>query len=407
MLNMKILYIGTVCDVQNYEKEISKYKVKPTVAPLVLETALVGGFKQNNADVDILTFPIFPAFPNSTKLFWGNKKETLDCGYKTTWMSAVNITGLKQKSFEISSKKLIEKWIKQNPDDKKVILMYTIFQPVAKSVIECAKKYNIPCFSIVADLPRDMYGLESAPKTKKLLSKIYVRNAEKIQGLFDGYIYLSRHMSDVINPKAPFEVMEGVADVSNVCKPELRKKHHPRAIMYAGSLNSIYGLDNLVKAFELLDNKNIELWFFGAGDYEKDIKKYASKDKRIKFFGRVSRDKILDYEKKASLLVNVRDCSEDYTKYSFSSKTIEYMLSGTPVLTTRLAGIPDEYFNYVFSIGDNNVETIKNELLQFMSCTDEELLGMGIKAQQFVAENKNACVQAKKVIDFINKVIKN
>ena len=403
---MKILYIGTVCDVQSYEKEISKYRVKPTVAPLVLETALVGGLKQNNADVDILTFPIFPAFPNSTKLFWKSKKETLDCGYKTTWMGAVNITGLKQKCFEISSKRLIKKWIKQNPGEQKAILMYTIFQPVAKSVIACAKKYNIQCFSIVADLPREMYGLKSAPKIKKLLSEIYVRNAEKIQGLFDGYIYLSRHMSDVINPKAPFTVMEGVADISDVCKPDLSKKHHPRAIMYAGRLNQMYGLDRLIQAFKLIPNDDIELWLFGTGDYESEIERCANRDKRIKFFGRVSRDEILDYEKKASLLVNVRDCSEDFTKYSFPSKTIEYMLSGTPMLTTKLAGIPEEYFDYVFSIGDNEVETIKNKLLEFINCTDEELMCIGTKAQQFIMENKNARMQAKKVIDFINQTIK-
>ena len=398
---MKILYIGTVCNVQNYEKEIAKYKVKPTVAPLVFETAFVGGLKQNNADVDVLTFPIFPAFPDSSKIFWKRKKETLECGYTTTWLSAVNITGLKQKCFEISSRYQIEKWIKQNSDEEKVIIMYSIFQPVAKSVISVAKKYNISCFSIVTDLPRDMYSLCGESTIKKELAKIYTRRAQKIQGLFDGYIYLTKYMSEVINPDTKYVVMEGVAEISDVTMPDISQKHKPRAIMYAGSLNRIYGLDNMIKAFQLIDDKNIELWFFGSGEYENDIRQFAKQDDRIKFFGRVSRDEILEYEKKASLLVNVRDCNEEFTKYSFPSKTTEYMLSGTPVLTTKLAGIPDEYFEYVFSIGDNKIETIKNKLMEFINCTDEELINMGAKAQQFIVSDKNAFKQAKKVIDFM------
>lgn len=404
---MKILYIGTVCDVQNYENEIAKYRVKPTVAPLVFETALIGGFAQNEVNVDILTFPIFPAFPNSTKLFWGNKNEMLDCGYVTTWMSAVNVVGLKQKCFEMSSKKLIENWIKQNPDEQKAILMYSIFQPVAKSVIKCAKKYDVPCFAIVPDLPRDMYALNNISKIKKALSYLYVKSAERIQHMFDGYIYLTQYMSEVINPKSKYIVMEGIADVSALNKPDPSKKHTRRVVMYAGVLNRMFGLDNLIEAFESIQNDSIELWLFGAGDYEDEIEKHSQKDKRIKFFGRVSREEIVEYEKKASLLVNVRNCCDEFTKYSFPSKTIEYMLSGTPVLTTKLAGIPKEYFDYVFSIDDNHVETIKNKLLEFISCTDEELGRMGLKAQQYISENKNACVQAKRIIDFMINIIEN
>ena len=400
---MKILYLGTICNIEDYQNEIKDYKVKPTVAPLVLETALVNGFWENEADIDILTFPIFPTFGKCPKLFWGQKREKLDCGYENVWLSAINITGLKQKSFEISSKYAIEKWIKENEDEDKAILIYSIFEPIAKSVIKCARKYNIPCFAIVADLPRDMYNVGRIGRIKKILSDVYVKCTQKIQGLFDGYIYLSEPMKEVINPTAPYIVMEGVADISNVSEPHIDEKYNKRVIMYAGTLIKLFGLDKLIEAFEQIENDELELWIFGSGEYAEEIKQHSQKDKRIKFLGRKRREEILEYEKKATLLVNVRNCNDEFTKYSFPSKTIEYMLSGTPVLTTELPGIPGEYFDYVFSIKDNNVETIKDKLSEILSQDDEQLIAIGKRAQEFIIENKSGYKQAKKIIDFIEE----
>ena len=54
--------------------------------------------------------------------------------------------------------------------------------------------------------------------------------------------------------------------------------------------------------------------------------------------------------KEAKLLINLRNPEDKYTKYSFPSKTFEYMVSGTPFFTTKLEGIPSEYYNYLYCI---------------------------------------------------------
>jgi len=53
-------------------------------------------------------------------------------------------------------------------------------------------------------------------------------------------------------------------------------------------------------------------------------------------------------------------------RYSFPSKLIEYMASATPVLTTRLPGIPPEYEPYVYWIEDDSVEGIEHSLRAVM-----------------------------------------
>ena len=150
---------------------------------------------------------------------------------------------------------------------------------------------------------------------------------------------------------------------------------------------------------------NYELWLFGDGDYVEEIKKYAEIDKRIKFYGRVSRDEVLKFEKKAHLLVNVRSDREEYTKYSFPSKTMEYMLSGTPVLTSRLPGIPDEYYDCLYNISDCNTETIAEKFRQIFSLSDDERYSFGLRSKKWVSDNKNANIQTEKLINFIREVI--
>lgn len=170
--------------------------------------------------------------------------------------------------------------------------------------------------------------------------------------------------------------------------------------MYAGMVNQKHRIKMILDAFMSLEG-NYELWIFGTGDYEKETLNCTQTDNRIKYFGRVDRQTVLDYERRASLLINVRDSEEEYTKYSFPSKTIEYMASGTPVLTTRLAGIPEEYFKYCYVLEDESVKGLSKRLQELLSYDSTELSAMGESASRFVKENKSAEMQGERVLNFL------
>ena len=121
--------------------------------------------------------------------------------------------------------------------------------------------------------------------------------------------------------------------------------------------------------------------------------------------GRVSHSEILQKERQADLLLNLRNPVDDFTKYSFPSKTMEYMASGTPLLTTRLAGIPEEYFKYCYSVDDNNVDTVKNELERIFSLSPTERKELGEQAKSFIKNNKTGEIQAKRVLSFLESLI--
>ena len=111
---------------------------------------------------------------------------------------------------------------------------------------------------------------------------------------------------------------------------------------------------------------------------------------------------IVDKEQEATLLINPRPTGEAYVKYSFPSKTMEYMASGTPVLTTVLPGMPKEYHPYVYLLEDETAEGIAEQLKQILANSDETLFRKGAEARRFVLEQKNNVIQAQKILEMLS-----
>ena len=81
------------------------------------------------------------------------------------------------------------------------------------------------------------------------------------------------------------------------------------------------------------------------------------------------------------------------------------MLSGTPVLTTKLSGIPDEYFQHIYTFDEETVEGYTHKLNEILSLPDEELKQTGLKAQEFVLKNKNNIIQSQRIELFFKTLI--
>ena len=399
----KILYFGTICNLSDYEKILEQCHSKPTVATVVFETALLDGLIQNGANVEIHSFPMIPTFPDSKFLYFGGKKEHLPFGVDCHWLRTVNLPFIKQMTRRLDAGRALRKWVKNNGNDG-VIFTYSIPPFLVKDILKYAKKYRLKTVAIVPDLLRDMYVNEKQGTIISQIKNFYLNSALHLQSDYDGYIYLTDAMREVVAPDKPYMVMEGIADISGIETTQCEEKALPRAVMYAGMLYEKYGIFHLIDAFEQIEAKDAELWLFGDGPAVDEIKRRAANNTKIRFFGKVGRDEILKRERQATLLVNPRSVKEEFTKYSFPSKTIEYMLSATPVLTTKLQGIPEEYFQYVFSAEDNNVPCLTDAMNRILSNSNDYLAQFGKRAQAYVVNEKNAKIQTKRILDFINEV---
>ena len=274
------------------------------------------------------------------------------------------------------------------------ILMYAVIPPFEQVLLSLKNQYGFKLITICSEVPNlRRYGnsLPSCIK-KKILTYFNER--------FDGYVLFSEAMKEVVRVgNKPCLVMEGIAP--NIRSTPVSGKKN--IVMYAGGLAADNNIPLLIECCQQIDEID-EVWICGVGSDEDQIKTMAMKDKRIKYFGRIPNEKVFEMESLAKILVNFRDPNELLTRYSFPSKIMEYIASGSLVLSTRLAGIPVEYFDYIGQIVVDDKKQIITELSKNLCMPDEEYLSKCIKAQEFIMNNKNTAIQTERIIQFISRL---
>lgn len=396
---MKIIYLSSAC----YEK--NKYQVDKT-AKIKLENNIIkfhnaiieGLAMQKNVEVkSIIGLPI--SIKTNKKIIWKrkiDKKKNIEY-YQ---LGFINLPILKQSLIAIKTFKLVKNYIKKANNEEVAIIYDASFVSIMPMVNHLIKKYEIKSIGIFADIYDYMLDVERKSNKNNLIKKIYRRKMQKVYNDTSAYVFLTEYMNEIVNKnKKPYIIMEGITTLKTddmICKEEITKKNY---VMYAGGLYEEYGIKNLIEAFSLIENNKFELHIYGQGDLENYIKNI--KNANIKYYGVINNELIKQKEKKATLLVNPRFTDKEYTKYSFPSKTIEYMKSATPVLTTKLKGIPKEYFRYIYTFEEETPKGMATEIKKILNKKPEELIEKGIKAKEFVCKEKNNLNQAKRILNLI------
>ena len=195
--------------------------------------------------------------------------------------------------------------------------------------------------------------------------------------------------------------MEGFSDPSifdGIDVPKAEKK----TVMYAGALSRSFNVDQLLEGFMQVEG-DYQLWLFGYGDLIDYIRECEAKDKRITYFGKVDRKALLEHEKAAHLLISVKSPGEDHANYAFPSKILEYMTSGTAVASTRVGGIPGEFFEYVYPIDGENSDCIRASIEHILSCSESTLKERGTTSYRYAVEKKDFNVQGHSILTFLSK----
>ena len=162
-----------------------------------------------------------------------------------------------------------------------------------------------------------------------------------------------------------------------------------------------YGVEVLLEAIKFIDEPNAEFVFYGDGDGAEDVIKAAETDKRIKWIKFIELERLHEEQQKATVLINPRQNNEEFTKYSFPSKNLEYMLSGRPTICYMLDGMPEEYREYLVIPENNSAKALAESIESVFDKTKEEQQAIGNKARSFVLNNKNYLIQTQKIIDLL------
>ena len=384
---MHIIYAVTTCSDRVYKQLFDKVKVKPAFQSQKYHRLLIEGLA-DGAQVDVVANP--PVNRSVLSESFVSLPREMEGGACYRYIPAIRNPIFKAAAVGLGTFFKTLFLIRKDS----AVVVDGLNRVTAMSAMLAARLRGKPCVGIVTDLP-DML---SGSRFSKGLANFVIRHCTH-------YVLLTEAMNEYLNKQGkPYVILEGHADITMADRiPALGKKITPRVCFYAGGVSRQYGLANLVDGFRQAGLPDAQLYIYGPGDYVKELQQIAAEDDRICYGGMLLNTEIVEKEQQATLLVNPRPTDEEYVKYSFPSKTMEYMASGTPVLTTVLPGMPKEYHPYVYLLEDETAEGIADMLTKVLAHSDEELFQKGNEARTFVLEQKNNVIQARKILEMLGK----
>lgn len=255
---------------------------------------------------------------------------------------------------------------------------------------------------IIPDVPSVLTEMDAGMNPiKHFIVNAMDRIAMKMTSRSEGLVLLTEDMTDFFERPIPHVVVEGLVDLSTMDKGLEYLAGDKEVILYTGTIRKIFGVMNLVEAFRKIERQDVELWICGSGDAKEDIETAAKEDARIKFWGMVDSQEALRKQRQATILVNPRTSEGKYTRYSFPSKTMEYLLSGKSAVINRLPGIPQEYYKYVFVPENESVESLAECLVKVLDTDMATRNEISARGRDFVISKKNSVTQMRKVIDML------
>jgi len=384
---MRVLYVSNLCLPQVYENLFEDKRYKSSEAVQKYHRIMAEGFALNGCEV--ISLGVVPANKNVRKKFISLPKGELN-GVKYKHLRTINLPIIKQL---LNAVGVYFNVLKYGGKESFVICDGLSYLASKAAVIACKLK-RLKSVVIITDLPEFLVGRDNPA----------VQRYRKLFDQFSGYVLLTEEMAVKLGYKdRPYIVIEGQVDSLENREVLEAKQYDKKIVMYAGIVRKLYGLKILVEGFIKADLPNYELHIYGNGDYADEIDEISKHNNNVKHFPSQPNTTIVEKEKRAFLLVNPRPTNEEYTKYSFPSKNMEYMVSGTAVLTTNIPGMPSEYKQYVYLIEDETEDGVCNAFKKLSELSEEDIIGKGRLAREFVLTNKNNKKQTNRIIALITE----
>lgn len=395
------MYVGFFYPDSNMIDDLLKAGSVVDFPGYTFQEALLSGLDEYYPDMKVISSAYMSAYPKNKKIYFGKQhfSHKGNTEKRDVFTGLFNLPIIK----EISKFHRIRKELKKSiiMDEENVVICYETHTPFLLAIASLRKKLSKTCL-IVPDLPDFMSGRKSwwylwAKKIDKKLIDLAMKS-------FDCFALFSLHMKEHLKiDNKPWVRLEGIYK-DNINIGEVEKETF-KTILYTGNLGERTGIKDLLDAFKMIESQDYRLWIRGNGDgMKQEILRRQKEDCRIVYFEPMSKEDVLRLQKRATVLVNPIRPSQLQTRYFFPSKTMEYLASGTPTIMYKLDCLPEEYYQHVYFVEKETVESLRDKLVEICDKDDSELGAWGQYARRFILSEKNPVKQAGKIYELLNRV---
>lgn len=404
---MKVIFLGGLYRPEIQEEINRKSGKMPYFAANNHQWAIIKGLEIANRHSNVIlnamhlrSFPIYrDIYVKGTKWTYNEVIINKDIGF-------LNVFGIKHVWRALALTKELHKEIKNSKDEKLVVMTYGMHTPYlfATFLNKRISKKDVQWCCIVPEIPRYYIGIRGKGKIYGFLKRIDWAISFWLLKKANIYQLLTRKMAELLEiHDKKYIVIEGVMDIEvrRPIEPVNQTSNSERIVLYTGTTNLEFGIVDLLDAFSKIKDERFKLIICGTGSGDRKIREYMQYDDRIEWKGFVSRGEAFEMQRAATVLVNPRRPDQEFTLYSFPSKTMEYLFSGTPVLMHKLEGIPPEYDKYLNYFESTDIEGIAKSIIEVCNWSETRRERYARTVIDFIEAEKSIVPQGRKLYNFL------
>ncbi len=391
----RLLYLGfLVRDTDG--SSIFEGESHPQYSALRFQRNLLNALEHAGTTVEALTTPPIAAFPRNRHAWVpGGEYRLPGLEARARQIAMPNLAGIRLFARLLQFVRHGRAALRVPADG---ILVYSVHTPMVAAALALKRFRGTPVFVVIPDLPTFMGGPSHA--VKRFLKRVDAVLVRRLVARADGAFPITEHIGrDWLAPGSRYLSMEGISDEAAAA---LRAARTNRSYIYAGTGRPVLlytGALEYVQAFAEAFHRSradASLVFVGGGEDASHLQRLASVDPRIEVKPFMTGEDFAREIDRADFMLNPRDPSWPGTSYSFPSKLLEYLITGKPIISTRLPGIPDEYFG-VFRQVDLSGQPSFETSLALALAADKDPEGVWCRAERLAARLSSASVGAKLV----------
>lgn len=293
----------------------------------------------------------------------------------------VSLYPINQRKF---IKYFIESLIEKNnlfKDHSKILLFYGYDYLIMNQLQWVSNKFGAQLISYTFDTHKA--AIEHKKWTKRVIIDFYFHLGIKKLNSIDGIILFNYAAYEELQLKIPYIISKvGVNSEKVSSKIYKRNEKESFNIVYAGTLTTYNGINIIIESMKHLISKKINLEIYGDGPLKNYVIENSNKDQRIYYGGLLTKEEIDKKIQKADLLLNLRDTNHYVAKFAFPSKLMQYLSSGTPVLSTRV--LEDADFANVAFVIDDFTPKKTSEMIKYIIDNPDEQQKRSIQAKDYI-----------------------
>lgn len=317
----------------------------PQVSAVRYQRNLLLALERAGAEITAITTPPIAPFPRSRRWWVPGTAYTLSSyRLRGRQFGGPNLPGVRLLN---RLTQVVRRGLAALREPHDGIIVYSVHTPMVAAALVLKWLRGTPVFVVIPDLPVFMGGPSNPPK--RALKRIDAALVRRLVGHADGAFPVTEGTGrDWLRGKPRYWPVGGISD--DAARVLSGARANGSFIYRGGSRRAVLlytGMLAWLMPFARLFHQSpidASVVFMGGGEDAEALRALAAIDSRIQLKAFATGAEFECEISRADFMLNARDPGWPGSAYSFPWKVFDYLTTGKPIVSTRLAGLPDEYF---------------------------------------------------------------